>query len=59
MLTPVETVAQAVLIDHRLRSVETCICGWGHEPEHVGRSHAEHVIDRLRAAGLRIVGAPR
>ena len=58
MLSPVETVAQAVIIDHQRVAIEGCRCGWGHHPRDLGKSHAEHVIEQLRAHSLRIVQAP-
>lgn len=46
---------QEVLVAHQRRDVGTCICGWGSEPQHLGRSHSQHVLDALREAGYSIV----
>lgn len=46
---------QEVLIAHQRMDVGSCRCGWGSEPQHLGRSHSQHVLDELRVAGYSIV----
>lgn len=37
-------VMTQVLIYHQQTNTSGCHCGWGNEPEHLGRSWAEHVV---------------
>lgn len=54
----VEIIAAAVLIQHQRRDIKGCSCGrWGSDHGHIGRSHPDHVIEQLRAAGIRLVTA--
>lgn len=41
-------VAQRVLIYHQRRDIGSCLCGWGNQPCHLGKSHAAHVLTVLR-----------
>lgn len=40
-----------VLINHSRRSIEGCACGWSE----LGQSHAKHIIEEIRKAGLAII----
>lgn len=40
--------AEAILISHQRRDAGSCLCGWAE----LGKSHAGHQVEQLRAAGL-------
>jgi hypothetical protein len=54
----IEQRAELVLIAHQRRDIRGCTCGtWGSDHGHLGQSHPGHVLERLRAAGLHLVGS--
>lgn len=44
----VDETAEAILVAHQRHTIRSCLCGWGE----LGRSHARHQVEMLRAAGL-------
>jgi hypothetical protein len=46
-MTPAQ-LAEAILIAHQRHTIGSCLCGWAQ----LGKSHAGHVVDMLRKAGL-------
>lgn len=43
-----DETAQAILVAHQRHTVRSCLCGWSE----LGRLHAAHQVEMLRAAGV-------
>jgi hypothetical protein len=46
--TTTDEKAEAVLVAHQRYDIKGCLCGWSE----LGRSHARHVVAKLREAGV-------